>query len=109
MNRIAVKALSINRAYQGRRFSTPELFSFKKELFYLLPKGIQIPEGKLQVSYTFGVSSKESDGDNLIKAFQDCLADHYGFNDKKIYKWNVEKVDVEKGQEFICFKIDAFA
>ena len=43
------------------------------------------------------MSSKNSDGDNLIKAFQDALAEQYGFNDRDIYRWEVEKRIVAKG------------
>jgi hypothetical protein len=42
----------------------------------------------------FGVSSKASDGDNLIKAWQDALCEKCGFNDRDIYHWDVEKVIV---------------
>ncbi len=33
---------------------------------------LDVPKERLAVSYVFGVSSKNSDGDNLVKAFQDC-------------------------------------
>ena len=46
---------------------------------------------KLKINYIFGVSSKNADGDNCQKAFQDMLAEKYGFNDRQIYKWNGEK------------------
>lgn len=101
---IKVKPLSLNSAYRGRRFETPELRDYKEMIHYLAPK-MKIPEGKLKVKYIFGVSSKNADGDNLIKCCQDALADKYGFNDKQIYKWEVEKVDVKKGDEFVSFEI----
>lgn len=104
MIRLKIKPLSLNSAYRGRRFSTPALSEFKEMIHYLCPKMV-IPKGKLKVKYIFGVSSKNSDGDNLIKCLQDGLADKYGFNDKTIYKWDVEKVDVPKGKEFIEFEI----
>lgn len=105
MVRLPIKALSVNGAYRGRRFSTPELKQFKLDLFRILPK-LSVPEtGNLAVRYVFGVSSKASDGDNLIKAFQDVIAEAYGFNDKRIYKWDVEKQDVPKGNEFVEFDI----
>ena len=107
METIKLKPLSLNSAYRGRRFTTPELKSFKNELFYLLPK-IIVPKGKLKVRYIFGVSSKNADGDNLIKCFQDAIADTYRFNDKLIYKWDVEKIDVKKGEEYIKFKIESY-
>ena len=105
LHRIAVKPLSVNDAYIGRRFASPALKAFKSEMGYLLPK-ISVPDGKLSVFYRFGVASRASDGDNLIKAFQDCLSAQYGFNDNKIYKWSIEKVLVKKGEEFIEFSID---
>jgi Holliday junction resolvase RusA-like endonuclease len=107
MDKIEVRPLSLNMAYKGRRFATQRLKDFKQEVWYLLPQ-MKIPKGKLKVTYVFGVSSKNSDGDNCIKAFQDILAEKYGFNDKIIYKWDVEKRDVSKGSEFIEFKITAF-
>lgn len=106
---IKIKPLSVNKAYRGRRFASSDLKDFKMELLWQLPKKFKVPQGKLSVKYIFGCSSKGSDGDNLIKAFQDCLAEIYGFNDNKIYKWIVEKVDVKKGEEFISFEINKYA
>lgn len=103
---IRIKPLSVNEAYRGRRFSTAKLKTFKEIVFYSLPK-MKTPKGKLAVKYIFGVSSKGSDGDNLIKAFQDCLAQKYGFNDNKIYRWEVEKRDVKKGEEYIKWELKA--
>ena len=101
---LKLKPLSLNSAYRGRRFTTPELACYKEAICLMSPK-MAIPKGKLQVKYVFGVSSKNADGDNLIKCAQDALAEKYDFNDKLIYKWEVEKVDVKKGKEFISFEI----
>ena len=101
-----IKPLSLNCAYRGRRFTTPELKSFKQAIYFLAPK-ITIPKGKLKVKFIFGVSSKNADGDNLIKCVQDSLAEKYNFNDKQIYRWEVEKIDVKKGSEYIEFEIEA--
>ena len=73
LHHIPIKPLTVNRSYQGRRFATPELKAFKQILAYLLPP-LMIPKGKLSVKYVFGVSSKASDGDNLIKSFQESVA-----------------------------------
>ena len=104
MDKIKIKGISVNEAYRGRRFATPELKAFKDVLSFLLPRR-KVPKGKLEVWYEFGVSSKRSDGDNLQKAIQDGLATQYGFNDNQIYKWHGEKVDVKKGEEYISFEI----
>lgn len=105
MEHIKIKPLSLNSAYRGRRFTTPELKYYKEAIQYLAPK-IVIPKGKLKVKYIFGVSSKNADGDNLIKCLQDSLADKYEFNDKLIYEWTVKKIDVLKGEEYIEFLIE---
>lgn len=102
--RIQVKALSVNGSYRGRRFSTPELKAFKEEVFLRLPR-ISVPSGPLMMRYEFGVSSSASDLDNCVKSFQDCLAEKYGFNDNKIYRCEMEKKVVPKGQEYIDFEI----
>jgi Holliday junction resolvase RusA-like endonuclease len=104
MVRLQIKPLSVNDAYRGRRFATPELKQYKTDLFRILPK-LVVPDGPLSVRYVFGVSSKASDGDNLIKAFQDVVAEAYGFNDKRIYQWTIEKVDVPRGSEFVEFEL----
>ena len=105
MVRLSVKPLSVNAAYRGRRFATKELSAYKEELGWLLPRAYEVPEGPLAAWYVFGVSSKGADGDNLIKALQDVLAERYGFNDKRIYHWSVTKVDVPKGKEFVEFEL----
>jgi hypothetical protein len=104
MHHIRIKPLTVNRSYQSRRFAIPELKTFKIELGYLLP-ALVIPKGKLRVRYTFGVSSEASDGDNLIKSFQDTLCEKYWFNDRDIYRWEVEKRIVPKGEEYAAFEI----
>ncbi len=104
MVRIKVKPLSLNKAYRGRRFSTPELSQYKRDITLQLPK-MAVPQGNLSVTYVFGVSNKMADADNLIKAFQDCIAECYGFNDNQIYEWHVRKVMVKKGEEFVDFDL----
>ena len=100
---LQIKPLSVNAAYRGRRFATPELSKYKRDVMLLLPR-IRVPTGKLGVKYTFGIS-KATDGENCIKAFTDILSEKYGFNDNIIYRWEVEKVVVKKGEEFINFEI----
>lgn len=104
MTKISIKPLSVNEAYRGRRFATKELKQYKKDLARLLPK-MEVPKGKLMVRYTFGVSSKAADYDNLIKTFQDAMAEKYGFNDNRIYRGLIIKQDVPRGEEFIEFEL----
>lgn len=105
MNRVAIKPISVNECWRGRRFKTRAYEDFEKAVSYLLPRQISIPEGKLTLNIVFGYSSKASDADNSLKPFIDILQKHYGFNDKRIYRIIADKVDVKKGQEYIEFAL----
>ncbi len=102
--KLNIKPLSVNQAWQGKRFKTPEYRVYEKTVLYLLPK-LEIPEGKLKIRFEFGVSSKNADWDNPIKPIQDILQKKYGFNDRLIYDARVLKVDVKKGEEYVKFEI----
>lgn len=102
--RLNIKALSVNQAYQGRRFKTITYKRYEQEVLLKLPV-MDVPEGKLSLSLTFGLSSKNADIDNPVKLFVDCLQKKYGFNDRRIYSMDLVKVDVKKGDEFIDFSI----
>lgn len=106
--RIELKPLSINDAYKGRRFKTPEYSKYAKKLTHLLPSKIDIPEkSPYQIFFEFGFSSSASDWDNCIKTTQDVIATKYGFNDKLIRKGTVTTEIVKKGEEYIKFKIES--
>jgi len=107
VDKINIKPLSVNSAWRGRRFKTDEYKNYEEVLLFLLPK-LNVPSGKLSVIYIFGLSSKNADGDNCIKQFQDIISKRYGFNDREIYHWDIKKVDVKKGDEFIEFEIKEF-
>lgn len=104
---IPVKPLSVNAAYTGKRHRTKAYNAFKKEVLLRL-RPMKLPKPPYEVSYVFAVSNKGFDGDNGIKQIQDILSQKYGFNDNQIYKWNVEKVIVKKGNEYIKFDIQHY-
>ena len=103
--KVNIKPLSVNKAWQGRRFKTNEYKTFEKEMMLKL-KPIEIPEGPLCVSFVFGFSNKASDIDNPLKPAIDILQKKYGFNDNRIYSLEVVKEIVQKGKEFIHFNIE---
>lgn len=104
MKRINIKPLSVNEAWQGKRYKTYKYINYQKELLLLLPK-IYLPEPPYKVYFKFGFSSKSSDWDNPIKPLQDVLSKKYGFNDKLIRKAIIETEIVDKGKEYIQFEI----
>lgn len=105
MKRINIKPLSVNQAWQGRRFKTDKYKSFEKEILFLLPNSKIKYEGNLMVNIKYGFSSKKSDVDNPCKTLLDCLCKKYGFDDRQIYQIYQEKTIVDKGNEFIEFEI----
>lgn len=106
MIHLNIKALSVNEAYQGRRFRTPKHDVFKTAIKYLLPASYDMPKPPYCIYFEFGVSSALSDGDNLVKCTQDSIADKYGFNDRLIKRWIIDVEKVDKGKEYIKFKIE---
>lgn len=104
---IPIKPLSVNQAWQGRRFKTDAYKSYARSVHIMLPKGIKIPDGKLQVTFRFYVSNVRADYDNPVKPLQDIIFKHYGVDDSRIFRGIVEKVIVQKGQEKTEVEIEA--
>ena len=105
MPEINIKPLSVNQCWQGRRFKTPKYKKYCKDVTLLLPKVVKMPEGKLEIQFTFFMSSKLADWDNPVKPIQDIICAKYEINDNRIYRAVVEKVIVPKGEERIFFNI----
>lgn len=104
--KIDIKPLSVNEAFQGRRFRTDKYDFFIKNMLLMLPKTIEIPdETNIKLAIEFGFSSKNSDIDNCCKAFIDCLVKKYKVDDRHIYEMHVFKTIVPKSKEYIKFKV----
>ena len=101
---IHIKPLSVNAAWQGRRYKTDTYKGYERAMLLLLPRR-KIPEGKLKLIVDVGLSSKAADVDNILKPFVDILQKKYKFNDKHIYKILIEKTDVKKGYEYITWDL----
>lgn len=102
--KIDIKPLSVNKAWQGRKFKTKDYKNYIEELTGKLPD-IELPEEPYELIVTFGFSSVASDIDNPLKPFIDILQKRYGFNDRKIFRLIINKEIVKKGQDFICFEL----
>ena len=106
MNIVQIKPLSVNKAWQGRRFKTPEYKKYERDVLTLLPGSMVVPEGELELRLKFGFSNKLCDFDNPVKPFVDCLQKKYGFNDKRIRRCVIDIDDtLKKGHEFIGFEL----
>ena len=101
--KINIKPFSINDAWRGRRFKTPEFKEWGIHTFYVLPSALVVPQVDLYACVEWGVSSFLVDVDNPAKTFIDVLQKKYKFNDRKIIGLYLEKVKTEKGDEYIDF------
>jgi len=102
--RLDIKPLSVNEAWQGKRFRTKKYKVYTLNILMILP-AMTVPEGELELYLKFGFSNSASDFDNPVKCFVDCLQKKYGFNDKMIKRCLIEVEKVKKGGEFIEFEI----
>jgi len=102
-----IKPLSVNKAWQGKRFKTNDYKNYETEVLYLLPNKINVDlSDKLCISLTFGFKNKSSDIDNPVKLFIDILQKKYGFNDSQIFELNIKKEITKK--PFIKWEIKKY-
>src|SRR3990167_2561313 len=88
---IAGRALTINKAWKGRRYKTRDYENFEKEVMYQLPKMKVM--GEVEMHYKFRIKSYAiTDVSNLIKCLEDIIV-KCGLieDDRKVVKLSVEK------------------
>ena len=108
MIKVDIKPLSVNEAWQGKRFKTKKYKHYEQYLLLLLPNNSGSNAGenqKLEITIEWGFSNKLADLDNPAKCFIDVLQKKYKFNDCHIYKLTMTKEIVKKGDEYIKFDI----
>jgi Holliday junction resolvase RusA-like endonuclease len=102
---IPIKPLSVNEAWQGKRYKTAKYKRYCQDIHMILPKNIELPDGKFGIRVHFYFSNAASDWDNPIKTTQDAICSYYGLNDSNMYLGIVEKFLCNKGEEKIEFEI----
>lgn len=107
MIKLNIKPMSVNEAWQGKRFKTKKYNQYQKDCLMLLPS-FKIPSPPYKVTLIYGFSNKLSDIDNPTKQILDILQKKYNFNDKDIYEMILKKEIVAKGSEFIHIDIQHF-
>lgn len=106
MYQVNIKPLSVNEAWQGRRFKTYKYTKYEKEVLNLLPPTLKIYKiVKYRLNFEVAYSNSLCDIDNFLKPFMDILQKKYDFNDSQIYELLVRKSKVKKGEEYIKFDI----
>jgi Holliday junction resolvase RusA-like endonuclease len=100
---IKLQTLSVNKAWQGKRFKTAEYKKYEQDALFLMPK-IIVPPGRLKLILEIGFSNIQSDIDNPVKMILDILQKKYWFNDSNIWELSVTKHKVNKGSEFFSYE-----
>ena len=103
--RIEMKPMSVNDAWQGRRFKTPQYKEYERAMLFLLKRGT-LPPPPYEVWYEWGFSNIQCDVGNPEKQMSDILQKKYGFNDNQIWRMHLEKRKVPKGKEYVRFRIE---
>ena len=106
MKKIKLKPLSVNNAWQWRRFSTPEKKIYEAKLLKAL-EGTYLEGWPPYCIYFWLYISKMQDYDNSLKVSQDILCKFYGINDRDIYRAVIEKIPTKRGEEYFAFEIDS--
>jgi Holliday junction resolvase RusA-like endonuclease len=94
---IPLRAISINEAYQGRRFKTKKCNDYCKDFLKVAPKKNKL-KGIVEIEFKFFIKSHgKADYDNLIKITQDLLVEcGYVEDDRKIYKATIYKIPAKE-------------
>ncbi len=104
---IKIKPMSINKAFQGRRFRTKEYIEYSEVVTGMLPK-LDFPPPPYKFSLEYGFSNMASDVDNPTKLIIDIMQKKYSFNDKHIMEMKLKKVKVVKGEEYIKIFVEEY-
>lgn len=103
---INIKPLSVNEAWQGRRFKTPKYKAYEEEFLYKLPPKLINKNKPLCLEIVVGFSNRASDLSNIIKPLEDILCKKYGIDDRWNYKIIMTKKIVKKGLEYLTIDIN---
>lgn len=102
---IPLKPLSVNEAWQGKRYKSKKYKAYCKDVPMFLPSHITIPKGQMIICFDWYFSSGRSDWDNPIKPLQDIICSAYGLEDNNFYRAIIRKHLVDKGDERSEFRI----
>lgn len=111
MYHIPIKPMSVNEAWQGRRFKTKKYELYEQNCLYFLQR-IRLNDIKKRHKYAFFirfcVKNAAADLDNFVKPFLDILQKAVpAFNDSSVKKLVLEKEIVkQKEDEGIFFSYE---
>jgi len=101
---VKIKPISVNQAFQGRRFKTKKHKAYEEELQWLL-KGQKKVKGFYSISFTFHIKNfLVSDVSNLVKVTEDSIV-KAGLVDDDRYCLEMHLKKVRSKEDWFEFKI----
>ena len=107
---IPIKPLTVNKAYRGRKYKSPEYKEWTEKMDLLLLKHAPpgpLPEGDLFIFFNFGMTL-QNDTDNPVKSAKDRIAKHYGINDRRFRSHAADRIKQPRDGGFIEFIIKPY-
>lgn len=97
---IPISPFSINKAWRGRRYMTPDYKKWRLDMSYLMPKYDKI-QGEVELDFKFYIKYySTSDADNLVKTCLDSLVEnHIMEDDCNVKKFTAEKFKVNRKED----------
>lgn len=91
--KLNIKPISVNAAFQGRRFKTVECMRYEDELWYALPQKAMVM-GEVEIWFEiYLVNYARTDISNLIKVTEDILVKKgYIEDDRKVKVMHISKI-----------------
>lgn len=99
---VKIKPISVNAAWQGRRFKSDEYKQYESDFNKVVPRAkTKAFEGRLEIEFRFHLSNHGNcDYDNYIKCTQDLLVKKgYMKDDRYIYKATIYKIPCKAGED----------
>ena len=103
--KIDIKPISVNAAFQGKRFKTKDCKAYEQALWYKLPRKPMLT-GEVEIWFDFFlVNYAKTDISNLVKVTEDILVKKkYIQDDRKIVKMHLSKTKSAKDMMTITIK-----
>lgn len=97
-----IKPLSDNKLWKWVHRKTYEYLKYESKILKMIPDSFKLEKRMTRLHFTFWFSNRRSDASNPLKALCDILWKKFEeWDDRMIYRLEVDKVIVPKGEEFI--------
>jgi Holliday junction resolvase RusA-like endonuclease len=107
MMRLNIKPLSINEAFQGRRFKTKKHKDFEEQVLWILKGNIQKFDKDYSMHLKFYLKNAlRCDLSNYIKVLEDCIVKSGIVKDDR-FCWRMEVEKIKSEEDYIEFEIKA--